>query len=46
MTETSSIGIADRESATWWKALLWIVCENHSLAAMPKVEVSVAVHLR
>ena len=46
MTETSSIQIADREGAAWWKALMWIVCENHSLAVMLKVEVSIAVHLR
>jgi len=46
MTETSSIKIADRESVTGWKTLMWILCENHSLAAMLKVDVSVAVHLR
>ncbi len=46
MTEKSSILIADRESAIWWKALMWIVCENHSPAVMPKVDVSITVYLR
>ena len=46
MTETSSISIADRESIIWWKMLMWIICENHSLAVLPKVEVSSAVYLR
>ena len=46
MTETSSILIADRESINWWKMLMWIVCENHSLAATLKVDVSIAVYLR
>ena len=46
MTETSSILIADRESIIWWKMLMWIVCENHSLAAILKVDVSIAVYLR
>ncbi len=46
LTETSSIEIADRESIIWWKMLMWIVCENHSPAAMMKVDVSIAVHLR
>jgi|GEM_PF-6290959 len=38
MTETSSILIADREGIIWWKMPMWIVCENHSLAVVPKVE--------
>ena len=46
MTETSSILIADRESIIWWKMFMWIVCENHSLAVIPKVDVSIAVYLR
>lgn len=46
MTETSSMEIADRESIERWKMLMWIVCENHSPAAMLKVDVSVAVYLR
>ncbi len=46
MTETSSIEIADRESIERWKMLMWIVCENHSPAAMLKADVSIAVHLR
>ena len=46
MTETSSILIADRESIIRWKMLMWIVCENHSLAVMLKVDVSITVHLR
>lgn len=25
---------------------MWIVCENHSLAVMPKANVSITVHLR
>ena len=46
MTETSSILVADRESIIGWKMFMWIVCENHSLAAMPKIDVSIAVYLR
>jgi len=37
-TETSSILIADREDAIWWKVSMWVVCENHSQAVMLKVE--------
>ncbi len=46
MTETSSMLIADRESIIWWKMLMWIVCENHSQAVIPKVDVSITVYLR
>lgn len=46
MTETSSIEIADRESIERWKMLMWIVCENHSIAVILKVDVSIAVYLR
>lgn len=46
MTETSSIPVAARESIIWWKMLMWIVCENHSLAVILKVDVSITVHLR
>ena len=46
MTETSNILTAARESITWWKMLMWDVCENHSQAVMLKVEVSITVHLR
>ena len=46
MTEKSSILIADRESIIWWKMFMWIICENHSLAVMLKVDVSITVHLR
>lgn len=46
MTETSSILIADRESIIWWKMFMWIVCENHSQAVIPKVDVSITVYLR
>ncbi len=35
MTEKSSIERASRESVTWWKTLMQILCENHSRAAMP-----------
>ena len=46
MTETRNILTAARESITWWKMLMWVVCENHSQAVMLKVEVSITVHLR
>lgn len=46
MTEKSSIPISSRENVTWWKTFMWVVCENHSGAAMQKVDVSVAVYLR
>lgn len=38
MMEKSSISIASRESTTWWKVFMRVVCENHSGAATPKVE--------
>lgn len=46
MTETSSILKASRESIIWWKMFMQKICENHSRAAMPKVDVSIVVYLR